>query len=365
MPTQHAIKPRPIRTQSRSFLQTRTYQTYAAAITLIVALTALSPAPPAFANLQQAPNSRVVIDLPKGYEPSPLFSGFQNDNLGVTFVILEAAATAYDDLIAGFDAATLSKRGITDAETRSLNRTDTHLYMRARQVSTAGVYAKFFVAFKTTDQAILVSVNVPEPAIKSGNVNVAAIEAALATARTVPRRAEQTLYRLTELGSFKEARTLVGTSKVLTLDGKLSSKARTGGTQASFIIAPSLDRRPVSDASAFAEKLLRGLSGYNAITVEASVEVEIAGMPGVEIEATATNATDGTPVRLHQTLLSAPGGGYFRLLGMAPETQAAALLPEFRRIARGFELARQTADRSNTTTLEPAEVRSGSDGRQP
>src|SRR5689334_1400002 len=67
----------------------------------MTAIFALGPAP-AEASQQQAPNSRVVLDLPPGYTPSPLFSGFQDEARGVSFVILEAPASEYDKMAQGF-----------------------------------------------------------------------------------------------------------------------------------------------------------------------------------------------------------------------------------------------------------------------
>src|SRR5205809_808646 len=76
------------------------------------------------ATQQQAPNSRVVLDLPPGYPPSPLFSGFQNDSSGVSFVILEAPVTEYAKMAQGFTTEELAKRGITDVQQATLARTD-------------------------------------------------------------------------------------------------------------------------------------------------------------------------------------------------------------------------------------------------
>jgi hypothetical protein len=101
-------------------------------------LLGMSAAAPVVAAPQQAPNSRVVIDLPPDYTPSPLFSGFQNDALGVSFIILEAPAAEYDKMAQGFTPQELGKRGITDARTASLARSGPHVYMRAKQISPAG-----------------------------------------------------------------------------------------------------------------------------------------------------------------------------------------------------------------------------------
>jgi hypothetical protein len=137
-----------------------------AATVALTALVGISAPAVVTASPQQAPNSRVVLDLPSGYVPSPLFSGFQNDTSGVSFIILEAPVGEYDKMAAGFTAEELAKRGITNVQKAELARNDPHVYMRAHQKSAAGAYAKFFVLFRTADQTILVSVNVPERSLE-------------------------------------------------------------------------------------------------------------------------------------------------------------------------------------------------------
>ncbi len=80
--------------------------------------------------------------------------------------------------------------------------------------------------FRTHDQTILVSVNVPAKAIEDGSVDPDEIARVLATATTTEKPAVRDLYSLSYLGPFKEAGTLVGTSKVYTLDGRLEPERR-------------------------------------------------------------------------------------------------------------------------------------------
>src|SRR5204862_328935 len=79
------------------------------ALPALALLLGMSAAAPVAATPQQAPNSRVVIDLPPDYAPSPLFSGFQNEALGVSFIILEAPAAEYDKMAQGFTPQELGK----------------------------------------------------------------------------------------------------------------------------------------------------------------------------------------------------------------------------------------------------------------
>lgn len=286
---------------------------------------------------QQAPNSRVVLDLPEGYVPSPLFSGFQDETRGVSLVILEAPADEYEKMLAGFTPQELAKRGIKDVKQVPLPRTDRHVYMRGMQSSEAGTYAKFFVLFRTNDQTILVSANVPAKALEDGSVTPEEIERILASAKTTEKAAVRDLFALNYLGPFKEAGTLVGTSKLYTLDGRLEPE-RTGQTRSAFMVAPSLDKRPIKDPEALAVALLGNLSGYKSIKVGEPQDVTIAGLDGVEAWADAVDEDDDKPVRLYQAMLMAKDGGYFRLIGIATPEDAARLQAEFPKIAQSFAL---------------------------
>lgn len=300
-------------------------------------LLGLSAPSVASATPQQAPNSRVVLDLPPGYTLSPLFSGFQNDALGVSFVILEAPVGDFDKMAQGFTPQELAKRGITGVRPASIARSDPHVYMRATQTSAAGTYAKYFVLFRTRDQTVLISVNVPAKAIEDGSVKPEDIAHILASARTTETPAVRDLYALSYLGPFKEAGRLVGTSKVYTLDGRLEPERR-GETRSAFMVAPSLDKRPVAEPDKLAIALLAGLPGYTDVKPGEPHDIKVGDLDGVELEADAIDEDDGTPIRLYQAMLLGKDGGYFRLIGIATPDQLARLEPEFPKIAKSFAL---------------------------
>lgn len=301
------------------------------------ALLAFAAPPVAHAIQQQAPNSRVVLDLPPEYVPSPLFSGFQNETTGASYVILEAPAAEYDKMAQGFTAEELAKRGITYVTKGSLPRSDAYIYMRAKQTSEAGTYGKFFVLFRSADQTVLVSVNVPQHALADGSVKVEDIEKVLATAKTTEKPAVRDLFALSYLGPFKEAGRIVGTSKVYTLDGRLEPE-RAGETRSAFMVAPSIDKRAVTEPEKQAVALLGSLPGFKDFKPGKPRAIRIGGLDGIEVEADATDADDGRPIHLYQAMLLGTGGGYFRLIGIATPKDAPAIVPEFPKIARSFSL---------------------------
>ena len=306
-------------------------------IPALAVLFAMSAPAPVAATPQQAPNSRVVLDLPPGYTPSPLFSGFQNEALGVSYIILEAPVAEYAKMAQGFTPQELAKRGIMDVRPASIARSDPHVYMRAQQTSAAGTYDKFFVLFRTHDQTILVSVNVPAKEIEDDSVDPDEIARVLASARTTATPAVRDLYELSYLGPFKEAGTLVGTSKVYTLDGRLEPERR-GVTRSAFMVAPSLDKRPIGDPDKLAVALLASLPGYKDVKPAEPHDIKIGDLDGVEVSARAVDEDDDTPVHLYQAMLLGKDGGYFRLIGIATDKDAGRLEPEFPKIAKSFAL---------------------------
>ncbi len=279
----------------------------------------------------------MVLDLPPGYTPSPLFSGFQNEAAGVSFIILEAPVDEYDKMAQGLTPQELGKRGITHVRPASIARSGPHIYLRGRQTSAAGTYEKFFVLFRTGDQTILVSANVPEKAVEDGSIEPDDIAAILASAKTTEKPAVRDLYALSHLGPFKEAGTLVGTSKVYTLDGRLEPERR-GETRSAFMVAPSLDKRPVAEPEKLAVALLASLPGYKDVKPGEPQEIKVGDLEGVEVSASAVDEDDDTPVRLYQAMLLGKDGGYYRLIGIATAREAPDLEPEFPKIARSFAL---------------------------
>lgn len=289
----------------------------------------------ATASLRQAPNSRVQLALPAGFEPAKLYSGFENEARGISFVIFEAPATAYREMAQGFTPETLAKRGILAAERGTLAREGDYVYLRARQSSTAGTYAKFFVLFATPDQTVLVTANVPETVIETGGMTRHDIEAVLASARTAAVADIKEIYKLGYMGPFKEAGRVAGTAKLYTLDGKLQRDSK-ADARAALIVAPSIDKRPIGNLEDTAKTLLQSLAGYRDVAPKPPVPVEIAGMRGVEIEAEAVEQQSSAKMLIYQVLLMAKDGGYYRLVGLAPREDADRLLPEFQRIAKGL-----------------------------
>lgn len=290
----------------------------------------------AWAKVQQAPSSRIAIDLPAGYAPSDLFTGFVNETLGVSLVVVEMPARAFEGLKSGMTPEALATKGVLNVTRGTLQRPDHHIYMRGEQSSPAGTYVKLFVAFKDGDVTALVTANVQKASIDAGLVGVADIEPLLASARVAAKPAPvKEIFALDYLGPFKPAGTFLGTTRGFTLDGS-PVLLPVGATRPMLIVSPSLDRRPVEKPEEHAESLLTSMSVPSDVKVTSRAGVTYGGLTGVEIEATAHEREGSGEVVLYQVVLLAKDGGYFRIFGQAPIAERERYLDEFKKIAAGF-----------------------------
>lgn len=291
----------------------------------------------AAARVQQAPSSRVAIDLPDGWLASRQFTGFVNEAAGVSLVIVELPEAAYEQLANGLTPEALAAKGIVDGAAAKLDRPEPYLYLRGAQASTQGPVAKFMLGFRDGGVTALLTANVEQASLDRGAIKPADVERLLASAVIAPVAAPaHDLFRLAYLGPFKPAGSILGTTRAFTLDGKMEP-AIAGETRAVLIVAPSLDRRLVANAEKQAETLLAGLPGLQALKVEEQRRLRIGEMDAIEIVGSATDKVPGTALAVWQVLILPRSGGYYRLVGQMPTGDRDRLLPELRKIAEGFK----------------------------
>lgn len=304
---------------------------------IAVLLAASGVAATASAEVRQAPSSRIAIDLPEAFVASRQFTGFVDQTRGVSFVVVELPGAAYEQLAVGLTPEALAAKGISNAAAARLERQPPYLYMRGEQDSGQGRVAKFLVAFRDKDVTALITANAQMAALERGAVLPEEIERALASATIAPIAAPaRELFRLKYLGPFLPAGSILGTTQAYTLDGRLGP----GSSHAArpiLIVAPSLDQRSLADPEAQAETLIRGLPGLKELTFVERRRTALAGMDAVELSATAIDSDTGEAVSLYQVVLLPPAGGYFRILGQVPVSEDDRLLPELRKVAKGFE----------------------------
>lgn len=302
----------------------------------ICALLALLAASSAPALARQIPGSRVVLDVPASYTAATRFSGYVDEPRGISIVVVEFPAVAYDEIAKGMTVEALASQQMTNAERATLTRTGDYLYFTAEQAQAGTIYGKFLLVTRDKGVTVIVTVNVPKARLDAGDATAAEMETILTSARVADTAAaEKSLYTLGYLGPFKRAGLLAGTATLYTLDGVLAP-ATPDPSRAFFVAAPSLDERPVNDLDAFARRALEGTGGFTDVVVTGTRALTVAGLRGVELTATANDAREKRAMGMYQAVIVLSSGGYVRLLGQASAAEFEKLLPEFRRMAESY-----------------------------
>lgn len=285
---------------------------------------------------QQAPNSRIALQLPKSFKPSDRFSGFIDDNSSASVVIIELPSDAYEQVKRlGDNPDALAAQGVTDIRQGALSgRKDEHVYLTGLQRTALVDYAKFILIFREGGLVAMITANVPEAALKSRAITEKQIEAVLASARVRGRtKAGPALFELGYLGNFEGDLSLLGNTKGYRLKGEAE-----GGDKLRpfFLVAPSLHKLPVASPEETARKAFGSIEQFRGAEIGELRKVKLAGAEAVEIVGEAADAKTGEAAGLYQVLIPAKGGGYFRLVGISPKAELEKYLPEFRKMAESF-----------------------------
>ena len=286
------------------------------------------------AQLRYVPDTRVGLNPPPGFVASKTFPGFEHPELSASILVNELPAGAYQALRGGFTAEAFARKGIV---VESIGRLDgfagEHIYVRGRQNTGSLVVEKFILVVEGAASTAMITANVPIFALRGGGLAVSQIEAALASIVLADEVvAARRLFEFEDLGAFGEHTRLAG-GVVLYSDGDPSD-----AKAAIFVTAPSLGRPPVDNPALSARQAFRRLANLSHHTIESEGPDELDGLAAYRIVGTARDAESRARKLIVQWLLLRQGGGYIRLVGIAPAERRAHYLAQFTRIAEGFRL---------------------------
>ena len=141
-------------------------------------------------------------------------------------------------------------------------------------------------------------------------------------------------FKISELGDFKNVRTLAAGAAVILADGDENSRLRgraLHGARPDRIGAGAAGRsRPVCPAGR------HHIPGVREARITMSEPIRIDGMPGYETRIDGISGKDNTPVTVVQWLRFG-GPTTLRIIGSAPRDQWAKAFPRFRAVRDGIQ----------------------------
>ncbi len=292
--------------------------------------------------LRQAPGSRIAIAAGAGFVPSARFAGFVHEKSGASVTLMELPADAFDPLQKLETAKqAFEEEGVSGITALPLpGRSGEYVYLRGEQHTALVDYAKYVLIFREGCAAGMVAVSIPRVVLNTGIVTGAEIERLLASATFLDSAKDaQQLFTLSYLGPFEEDLSLLGTTKGYRLKAEEEASAGGDGLQTVFLIAPSLSEAPVPDPAALAKLSFHQIDQIRDKTLETLSATTVAGLPAVEAVGRGTDPGTGEAAFVYQLIVQASHGGYFRLIGLAPEESREQFLEQFKKMAEGFSPA--------------------------
>jgi hypothetical protein len=288
----------------------------------------------------QAANSFAMLDLTADFSPRRENGGFFSQRRGATIMALDLPREAYDSFAANFERE-LEKRGYGDVRRSRLpGRADEHLYFFAHQDSPVGRFDKHMLIIRNAERALYVTLTVNPPEQTENPLSPLEAMNILASARIAHERKKvRAGYGLDYLGGFIKSEAMAGETGVY-VPAKSNIALPAGSIRPVFIVAPSISRRPLDDLANASRRLIVKFKRFSNVALEAEEKREIDGLPAYGLAGRAVNRANGEEVGIYQMLIKRPGGGYFRLVGIAPLRLFPSYRKRFRRMAASFYLAR-------------------------
>ncbi len=308
-------------------------------IVLIVFFAAYLNRPQPFsAGVRQVAGSRIALGIGDRFTPSDRFTGFVHDASGASVALVELPSTAFDQLQRlGNAAQTFAAQGIANVTEQPLpGRSGEYMYLRGEQKTALVDYVKYILIFRERGLTGMVTANIPRVALTTGLLKGIEIESVLKSAQIQQDApVAPALFSLGYIGPFEEDTSLLGTTK--------GYRLKTTGTEKPafkpiFLVAPSLTQAPIPDLAYFAERSFDGIDQIRDKIAETTASIEISGLKAVEISGKGLDSASQSSAIVYQLIIEAPHGGYFRILGLAPETEFPQFTHEFMKMGRSFRL---------------------------
>jgi hypothetical protein len=306
------------------------------ALALLVAAALIFTGPALAADAVFPPGVRVGMTPLVGLVPAKTFAGFETEDESVKVLVAELPAEAYGEVVNAFKAGPANTGGVKPESietaagmayyTSETGRNGTSVVRRYSMILPGGSFSGY------------VAVQVPENAAKIySDEAVRAMFASAMIRKEVPVEEKLGLmpFKVSELGEFKNVRTLTPGAAILLADGDET----TGFEAAPFMVIGLMGSAPAQpeDRGRFAEQAATAIPGVRNWRITMSEPVRIDGMAGYETRLDATSGKDNMPVTVVQWLRFGGGQNSLRIVGSAPRDQWATAFPRFRAVRDGIQ----------------------------
>jgi hypothetical protein len=280
------------------------------------------------------PGVRVGVTPLVGLVGARTFVGFETEDHGVKVLMAELPAEAYNEVVTAFKASPAGTNGIKPQSIETSAGVAYYTAENARDGATN--VRRYSMILPGGAFSGYIAVQVPENASKIyTDEAIRQMFSSAAVRRQVPLEEQLGLmpFKISQLGDFKNVRTLAVGSAVLLADSEENSSVEV----APFMVLSLMGSAPAQpdDRGRFAQEAAISIPGVREARMTMSEAVRIEGMPGYETRIDGISGKD-TPVTVVQWLRFG-GPTTLRIIGSAPRDQWAKAFPRFRTVRDGIQ----------------------------
>jgi hypothetical protein len=281
------------------------------------------------------PGARVGLTPLVGLVPAKAFAGFETEDHGVKVLVTELPADAYGEVANAFKLSPAGTNGIKPESIESPAGLAYYTAETAKDGATS--VRRYSMILPGSTFSGYVAVQVPENAGKIYTDDAVRQMFASATIRKeVPVEEQLGLmpFKLTELGSFKNVRTLAPGAAIILSDNDEAA----GFEPAPFLVIGLIGTTAAQpdDRGRFAQQTATSIPGVRDARITMSEPIRIDGMPGYETRIDATSGKDNTAVTVVQWLRFGNSNA-LRIIGSSPRDQWSSAFPRFRAVRDGIQ----------------------------
>jgi hypothetical protein len=304
---------------------------YLAAVALVAGTTSSAvAADPVF-----PPGARVGMTPLVGLNKARTFPGFETEDQGVKVLIADLPAEAYGEVANAFKANPGGTGGI---KPESIETSAGLAYFTVENAKDgAGTVKRYSMILPGPTFSGYVAVQVPENASRIYTDDAVRQMFKTAVLRNeVPVEEQLGLmpFKISELSSFKNVRTLAPGAALILSDGDEKS----GFEAAPFMILGLIGSTPATpdDRGRFSQQIASTIPGVRDGKITMSEPIRIDGQPGYETRIDAISGKENTPVTIVQWLRFGSQTS-MRIIGSSPRDNWAKAFPRFRAVRDGIQ----------------------------
>jgi hypothetical protein len=304
-------------------------------LTSAVALLIAAIGPALAADTVFPPGVRVGLTPLVGLAPAKAFVGFETEDQTVKVLVAELPAEAYGEVMNAFKANPAGTGGIKPESIETSAGTAYYTAENARDGATN--VRRYSMILPGGTFSGYVAVQIPENAVKIYSDDaVRQMFTSAVIRKEVPVEEQLGLmpFKISELSSFKNIRTLAPGAAIIVADGDET----TGFEAAPFMVIGLIGSAPAQpdDRGRFAQQAATTIPGVRDARLTMSEPIRIDGMPGYETRIDATSGKDNTAVTVVQWLRFG-GANTLRIIGSAPRDGWSKAFPRFRAVRDGIQ----------------------------